>query len=93
MKMGSGVFVVVAMAALMVVMVVQVQVTEAANCDVNVLVGACGDQLKEGGEPSAACCGVLTQQLPCICGYPERSNWPGLTKTCGFCHVPAPPCA
>ncbi|KAL4563325.1 hypothetical protein LXL04_027366 [Taraxacum kok-saghyz] len=82
-RMVSGAFVVAAMAALMVVLVVEVQVAEAVNCDVNVLLGACGDQLKEGGMPSTTCCGVLTQQLSCICGYPERSNWPGLTETCG----------
>ncbi|CAI9297276.1 unnamed protein product [Lactuca saligna] len=88
MKMMSGVLVVATMVAVMVVLVA----ANEANCDVNLLLGACEIQLKEGGMPSEKCCDILTKQLPCICGYPERHDWPGITKTCGFCDVPFPPC-
>nr|GEY13492.1 bifunctional inhibitor/plant lipid transfer protein/seed storage helical domain-containing protein [Tanacetum cinerariifolium] len=70
----------------------EVQVTKAANCDEKVLLAECGENLREGGMPSAICCGILRDQQPCICGYPDHNNWPGLLKICGFCDVTMPPC-
>nr|GEV84614.1 RNA-directed DNA polymerase, eukaryota [Tanacetum cinerariifolium] len=61
----------------------EVQVTKAANCDEKVLLAECGENLREGGMPSAKCCGILRDQQPCICGYPDHNNWPGLPKICG----------
>ncbi|KAI3772456.1 hypothetical protein L6452_03642 [Arctium lappa] len=84
---------VVAMVAMVVLLSGQVQVAEAANCDVNVLLDACGEQLKEGGMPTTKCCGILEEQETCICKYPERQGWPGIIKISGFCHHPFPPCA
>ena len=89
MKVLSIFFVMVAMLALL---TAEVQVTTAANCDENVLLAECGENLREGGVPSATCCGILRDQQPCICGYPDHNNWPGLPKICGFCDVSFPNC-
>ncbi|PWA65543.1 Bifunctional inhibitor/plant lipid transfer protein/seed storage helical domain-containing protein [Artemisia annua] len=89
MKVLSIIFVMVAM---LVLLTAEVQVTKAANCNENVLLAECGENLREGGVPSATCCGILKDQQPCICGYPDHNNWPGLPKICGFCDVPLPHC-
>ncbi|PWA44298.1 Bifunctional inhibitor/plant lipid transfer protein/seed storage helical domain-containing protein [Artemisia annua] len=89
MKVLSIIFVMVAM---LVFLTAEVQVTKAANCDEKALLAECRENLREGGMPSAKCCGTLRDQQPCICGYDDQNNWPGVPKIYGFCDLPMPAC-
>ncbi|GJV58944.1 zinc finger, CCHC-type containing protein [Tanacetum coccineum] len=87
---SSGVVIV----AMVVLLTAEVQVTQAINCDDDdkkVLLDECEENLREGGMPSETCCKILGEQQPCICSYPEHTDWPGLPKICGFCDVTMPP--
>ncbi|GJS12008.1 bifunctional inhibitor/plant lipid transfer protein/seed storage helical domain-containing protein [Tanacetum coccineum] len=89
MKVMSSVALLVAM---MVLLVANMQVTEAA-CDEKALLNVCEKYLRGGGFPTGECCKVLAEQQPCICGFPDNHDWPGLIKCCGNCHVPFPQCS
>lgn len=88
MKVASSVAVMVAM---MVLLMVNVQVT-VATCDEKALLDVCEEYLRGGGFPTGECCKVLADQQPCICGFPDYHDWPGLYKCCGNCHVTMPQC-
>ncbi|KAD3068285.1 hypothetical protein E3N88_36165 [Mikania micrantha] len=61
-------------AAMVVLLMAEIQATKAENCDVDVLL-ACEDNLRYGVIPSADCCKILGKQESCICGYPQHNEW------------------
>nr|GEY80891.1 leucine-rich repeat protein [Tanacetum cinerariifolium] len=59
----------VVIVAMVVLLMVEVQVTKAVYCDDNdkkVLLDECEENLREGGMPSKTCCKILGEQQPCI---------------------------
>ncbi|KAL4568878.1 hypothetical protein LXL04_024495 [Taraxacum kok-saghyz] len=64
----TKVWCVVALCAFMVVLVSQVPVIEAANCNYMELV-ACAGAITSPQQPSRDCCNKVKEQRPCFCGY------------------------
>lgn len=59
---------VVLLCAFMVVLMSQVPITEAANCNYMELV-VCAGAITSPQPPSGDCCNKVKEQQPCFCGY------------------------
>lgn len=82
--------------AMVVVVLGQFWLSEAAGCDPQALLGVCGDAVSKGTPPSAACCATTKEQYGCLCGYlknPDLGKYRDpAKKILVACHLQIPSC-
>ncbi|KAI3500148.1 hypothetical protein L1887_35965 [Cichorium endivia] len=87
----------IAMCVLVMVVLDDVQMTNAATCNPQELL-PCAAFLSSGATPSVACCSKLKAQQPCFCGYVKNPslgqyiNSPNAKKVASACGVSIPKC-
>ncbi|GFZ18918.1 bifunctional inhibitor/lipid-transfer protein/seed storage 2S albumin superfamily protein [Actinidia rufa] len=84
-------------AAAVMVLLVEVRVTEAVTCSPTEL-SPCISAITSSAPPSATCCSKLREQRPCLCGYLKNPNLsqyvnsPNARRVATACGVPTPTC-
>ncbi|KAJ9147324.1 hypothetical protein P3X46_029502 [Hevea brasiliensis] len=92
---GSSLWMVVAVAALM--LLTEVRLSNAVTCN-PVQLSSCLPAISSSTAPSSTCCSKLREQKPCLCGYLKNPNLkqyvnsPGARKVANACGVPLPNC-
>ncbi|CAH1420223.1 unnamed protein product [Lactuca virosa] len=87
----------IVLCALVVMLVDNVEKTNAATCNPQELL-PCAAFLSSGATPSVACCSKLKAQQPCFCGYVKNPslgqyiNSPNAKKVVSACGVSIPKC-
>lgn len=86
-----------AMVAVAMLILAQVEVGSAVTCN-PLQLSPCAGAITSGGTPSAACCAKLKEQKPCLCQYMKNPNLqkfiksPGAKKVSSACRIPYPKC-
>ncbi|KAG5614386.1 hypothetical protein H5410_014210 [Solanum commersonii] len=96
MKKDSSIFAIFFIATL-VILLGELLVVKAVTCSVSEL-SPCAESILTGIPPTPTCCGVLREQIPCLCGYikdpklKSYMDYPNTQKMYKFCRVPFPQC-
>ncbi|CDO98408.1 unnamed protein product [Coffea canephora] len=84
-------------AVLMLLLLVEANVSEAVTCNPNEL-NPCAGAIGSSSPPSSQCCSKIKEQKPCLCQYVKNPTFkqfvasPSAQKVAKTCGVPIPKC-